>query len=83
MATKTDSPSTTTTLVDLHGSRDRDNSSLIEALTEAIIASRRDTQGAGAEAQAAAKQYGDIKRVLGTHAEPFPAPSCGSRTHKA
>ncbi len=84
MATKTDTPSTaTTTLGDLHGPRDHDHGNLIEALTAAIIASRRDTQGAGPEAQAAAKQYGDIKRVLGTHAEPFLTPSCGDHTRKA
>jgi len=83
MATKTDSPSTSTTLSDLHGSRDRDHNRLIEDLTAAIVASRRDSRPAHPEAQAAAKQYGDIKRVLGTHVEPFPPASCGSQTRKA
>jgi len=58
----------------------QDQTKLIEALTAAIIASRRDTQEPSPEAKAAAKQYGDIKRALGTHAEPFPN---SGRTRKA
>lgn len=60
----------------------QDQAKLIEALTAAIIASRSNTQGPDPKAEAAAKQYGDIKRALGTHAEPFPA-QFRSRTRKA
>lgn len=68
---KNDTQATATTPGGHPGPHDRDHD-LIEALTKAIVASRRDTPEASPEAKAAAKQYGDIKRALGTHAEPFP-----------
>jgi hypothetical protein len=77
---KADSPSTATTSGDSSSPYDQKN--LIAALTAAIIASRRDTQEPSPEAKAAAKQYGDIKRALGTHAEPFPTQG-SRRTRKS
>jgi hypothetical protein len=77
---KADTQSTATTSGDSSSPHDQKN--LIEALTAAIIASRRDTQEPSPETKAAAKQYGDIKRALGTHAEPFPTQN-RSRTRKA
>lgn len=76
---KADTQATATTSGDSSSPHDQ---KLIEALTAAIIASRRDTQEPSPEAKAAAKQYGDIKRALGTHAEPFPTSGSG-RTRKA